>query len=166
MGRILDAVPIGRKGQELGRLALQVHSGVRSNGVLAINGISTPTTQHQISESDSDGQALESGFGTLIPKKPVHNQNGDMRKRKVVRGILEDQGYKCYLTGLELTPDTSTLDHIIPVSKGGHPTDARNGGFLHATVNKMKGSMSVDEFVEWCTRVSIHSGMEGSGHVQ
>jgi hypothetical protein len=77
-----------------------------------------------------------------------------MRKKKTVKAILVAQGYRCYLTGLELTPETAALDHIIPVSKGGHPTDARNGGFIHDAVNKMKGSMDLDEFMAWCRRIS------------
>lgn len=68
--------------------------------------------------------------------------------------MLGDQSFKCYLTGVNLTPETAALDHIIPVSKGGHPTDARNGGFLHSVVNKMKGSMDLDEFMQWCGRVA------------
>lgn len=53
-----------------------------------------------------------------------------------------------------MTPDTAALDHVIPVSQGGHPTDARNGGFLHEVVNKMKGSMELAEFVDWCRKVT------------
>jgi hypothetical protein len=96
----------------------------------------------------------ENGFGTSIPQSPVHSQTGDMRKIKVLRSMLADQDSKCYLTGVELAPETAALDHVIPVSKGGHPTDARNGGFMHAVVNKMKGSMDLDEFMQWCACVS------------
>lgn len=122
-----------------------LHSTGRPNGLVKGNG--TLTAKHSAETS-------EGGFGTLTPENPVHRQTGDMRKRKVVRAMLGDQSFKCYLTGVNLTPETAALDHIIPVSKGGHPTDARNGGFLHSVVNKMKGSMDLDEFMQWCGRVA------------
>lgn len=98
----------------------------------------------------------EKGFGTRVPDRPFHGQTGDMSKKSVIRAILQDQNYKCYLTGMTLTPETSALDHIIPVSKGGHPIDARNGGFLHETINRMKGNMDLEEFRSWCSRVATN----------
>lgn len=110
-----------------------------------MNGTDTLPTSQAISES---------GFGKRLPDYPVHNQTGDVRKKRVIRQILEDQEYLCYLTGVNLTPETAELDHIIPISKGGHPIDARNVGFLDTVVNKMKGSMELSEFIQWCKMIA------------
>ncbi len=66
--------------------------------------------------------------------------------------LIEKQGYRCAISGAELTPDIASLDHIIPVSKGGkHAVD--NVAWVHAEINRMKGQLSLDEFVSLCSRV-------------
>lgn len=67
--------------------------------------------------------------------------------------LIADQGYKCALTGLDLTPENSELDHKVPRSKGGsdHVTNLQ---WLHKTVNRMKGNMSEDRFVQMCRMVA------------
>lgn len=67
--------------------------------------------------------------------------------------LLKQQDYRCALTGEKLTPNTAELDHKIPKSKGGDDT-AGNLQWLDKTVNKMKGSMTVDEFIAICRRVA------------
>lgn len=110
----------------------------------------TPTPPPAISEN---------GFGDRLPQAVPHSQHGSMRKQAVLRKILEDQNFKCALTGAQLTPDTTSLDHIIPVSRDGHPTDARNGQFLHREVNRMKGTLEMGEFIEWCRLIVKHADL-------
>ncbi len=54
---------------------------------------------------------------------------------------------------MKLTNETAALDHIIPISKGGHPTDARNGQFVHEVVNKMKGTLELEELLFWVQKI-------------
>lgn len=71
--------------------------------------------------------------------------------------ILERQEFRCNLTGVPLTPDTASIDHIIPLSKGGSHTKA-NAQIILNSVNQAKGSMTQSEFVEMCRLVVEHFG--------
>jgi 5-methylcytosine-specific restriction endonuclease McrA len=67
------------------------------------------------------------------------------------------QGFRCNLTGVPLTPDTASIDHIIPLSKGGSHTKA-NAQIILNSVNQAKGSMTQSEFVDMCRLVVEHFG--------
>lgn len=69
---------------------------------------------------------------------------------------LERQRYRCALSGLELTVDNATADHITPVQKGGE-TKIENIQWLHGDFNRMKGTMTNDEFIEACRLVVEHT---------
>ena len=73
--------------------------------------------------------------------------------REELRQLIEKQGYRCALTGIDLEPETAELDHVVPVSDGGNHSIA-NLQVLHKAVNRMKGAMSNDEFVRWCKMVA------------
>jgi len=78
-----------------------------------------------------------------------------MNREHLVK-MIEDQEYKCKLSGIELTPNTASLDHVIPVSKGGeHVVD--NVAWVHCEINRMKGQLSVEEFVLLCKRVAQYN---------
>ena len=66
--------------------------------------------------------------------------------------LIEDQDYRCALSGRKLEPDTSTLDHKVPRSAGGEHT-MDNVWFLHRDVNRAKGTQAVDEFLRMCRQV-------------
>jgi len=82
-----------------------------------------------------------------------------------LRSLLESQGYKCALTGVELTPATAACDHIVPVSRGGQ-NRIENVQIVTADVNRAKGSMTNDEFVAMCAMVlaSKTKGTSGGRH--
>lgn len=67
----------------------------------------------------------------------------------------------CYLTGdqIDLTKDDYSLDHIIPISRGGS-CELDNLGITTFIANQAKSSMTEDEFVELCKKVLIHHGYE------
>lgn len=69
--------------------------------------------------------------------------------------MLEAQDYKCALTGRDLSPDSASVDHIIPLSCGGTNT-IDNVHIVHSVVNQAKGTMTVDEFVAMCREVIQH----------
>lgn len=67
--------------------------------------------------------------------------------------LLEKQGKRCALSGVELTPETLSIDHIVAVSDGGGD-EIENIQIVHTIVNAMKGTLSNYEFRRWCARVS------------
>ncbi len=66
--------------------------------------------------------------------------------------LLDFQSYRCALTGRGLTPETTALDHIVPVAQGGEHS-IENTQALHKDVNRAKGSLSNDEFLALCREV-------------
>ena len=71
----------------------------------------------------------------------------------MLKSVLEIQEYKCALSGKRLTPKTAVLDRKIPLSKGG-TNHISNLQWLDSMVNKAKGSMDCDEFVDMCKSVA------------
>lgn len=67
--------------------------------------------------------------------------------------LLEQQGYRCALTGKQLTPQTARLDHKSPVSDGGSH-EVSNLHWVLETVNTAKGVMNLDQFVGMCIDVA------------
>lgn len=66
---------------------------------------------------------------------------------------ITQQQFRCALSGVELSTENSTLDHMIPMSRGGlHSIE--NVEWIHAVLNRMKGEMTKEEFVFWCTKVA------------
>ncbi len=80
-----------------------------------------------------------------------------MQKAKTVTGkqildLVEQQKYRCALSGRELEPPTASLDHIIPLSReGAH--DISNLWVLDYRVNSAKGTLLVEEFIAMCKDV-------------
>jgi CRISPR/Cas system Type II protein with McrA/HNH and RuvC-like nuclease domain len=64
---------------------------------------------------------------------------------------------KCYITGEPidlLKPETYSLDHKIPVSRGGG-SSLENLGLCKADINQAKYNLTDEEFLELCQRVVI-----------
>jgi 5-methylcytosine-specific restriction endonuclease McrA len=68
-------------------------------------------------------------------------------------GLLEDQDYRCALTGKVLSPDDVAVDHIIPISSGGD-FSIKNSQLVSKSANRAKHTMSQEEFLELCRAVS------------
>jgi 5-methylcytosine-specific restriction endonuclease McrA len=75
--------------------------------------------------------------------------------------LLEWQGYRCALTGRLLTPETASLDHIVPVRHGGEHR-IENVQVLHKEVNRAKSTMTNEEFVQLCREVVDHAATPGT----
>jgi len=55
-------------------------------------------------------------------KKQKINVSGTKRRqfdRGLKESLFERDGYACFYTGVELTEETATIEHLIPLSKGG-----------------------------------------------
>ena len=78
-------------------------------------------------------------------------------------GIFQDQGCFCALSGKSLTfaadakknraKGTASLDRI-DSSKG---YTKKNVQWIHKDLNRMKGKLSDEEFIEWCRCVAVHN---------
>jgi hypothetical protein len=73
-----------------------------------------------------------------------------------LKELVEKQGYKCALSGVSLSPETSQLDHVVALSDGGSNC-IENLQWLDAVVNRAKGTMSQEDFVMMCVRVAKRS---------
>lgn len=70
-----------------------------------------------------------------------------------LRAILIRQQYRCALSGVVLSPDCASLDHIVPLSKGGRHV-LSNCQIVHPIVNRLKADMSQEEFVGWAKLIA------------
>jgi len=80
------------------------------------------------------------------------NDPDAVRQSDLMR-LVEAQEFRCALSGIELTPETAALDHITPVASGGKHS-INNLQWLNSEVNRMKGMLSVDVFIDICCRVA------------
>jgi 5-methylcytosine-specific restriction endonuclease McrA len=74
---------------------------------------------------------------------------------KMILEIIERQNYLCALSGRRLTPETASLDHVKPLSRGGLH-DLSNLWVLDHQVNNAKGTMTAHEFVALCHDVTAN----------
>jgi len=70
--------------------------------------------------------------------------------------LLLRQQYRCALTARALTPETASLDHIVPVCRGGEHR-IENTQVLERSVNRAKGTLTNDEFIALCGEVWRHA---------
>ena len=77
--------------------------------------------------------------------------------RPKIKALLNSQHFRCAMSGRELTPETASLDHIVPIARGGtHSID--NVQILQWQVNSAKGTMDAEEFLAMCFDVALHHG--------
>lgn len=74
-----------------------------------------------------------------------------------LRHLLEEQNYRCAYSGRSLTPESATVDHRVPLSRGGSNTIG-NIAIVQGMVNLAKSSMTVEEFYEVCCDVVAFLG--------
>lgn len=86
----------------------------------------------------------------------------DLLSKQDCIALLERQNYKCALTGVELTcildkgtvcKTNASIDRIDP--KG--PYTKNNVQLVCAAINKLRIDMSVDDFINWCKKVSEYA---------
>jgi len=82
-------------------------------------------------------------------------KTGDAVSLKRLLALVQSQGHKCSLTGINLTPDVANADHVHSLMDGGQ-NSMQNLQIVHQVVNRMKGTMSQGEFIMWCKRVAAH----------
>ena len=80
----------------------------------------------------------------------------DRPTAKRIRQLIEDQQYRCAMTGIELSPDDANLDHIVPISAGGEHVMG-NVQVVHRVINQMKSTLPKDDFINWCRKIVLHA---------
>lgn len=84
-----------------------------------------------------------------------------MITRQRLFDLFESQGRKCALSGVSIeNPADLQGDHIIPVACGGKSV-MPNIQLVHSVINRMKGTMSQDEFINWCRLVACKADADG-----
>ena len=97
-----------------------------------------------------DGKTLFEGIEPQT-ENSQERESSRITGKRLFRKISEQQ-YRCHLSGVLLDVDDASLDHIVPLSRGGtHTID--NIAIVHVAINRMKGTMSEDEFIGWCRKV-------------
>lgn len=77
--------------------------------------------------------------------------------RTALERMIEAQGYRCPLTGRQLEPETSSIDHKVPLARGGtHTLD--NVWIIHRDANRAKSTMTIEEFRDLCRDVLANTG--------
>jgi 5-methylcytosine-specific restriction endonuclease McrA len=77
-----------------------------------------------------------------------------------IMAIIEDQQYRCALSGRLLTPEDAALDHILALTRGGRH-ELTNAQVLHKDINRAKGTLTNEEFIALCRDVVIHAIRQG-----
>ena len=94
------------------------------------------------------------GQGMLLPIS--ESERASISAKNVttsgIMEILRRQDFKCALTARSLTPQSASLDHIVPISRGGKH-ELANLQILDSAVNRAKGTMTDEEFVSLCQEV-------------
>lgn len=76
-------------------------------------------------------------------------------KPSELREMVNNQNFMCCLSGRKLTPETASVDHIVPLARGGQH-NASNLCIVDHQVNRAKGTLTRDEFVAMCVEVAKH----------
>ncbi len=77
-----------------------------------------------------------------------HNRQFEMKANYPVASLLSDQGHRCYYCGLLLHMSNATIDHMVPLSRGGL-SDRENLCASCSPCNSFKASMTSEEFIEF-----------------
>lgn len=96
--------------------------------------------------------ASETDTGASTPMPIPRDPDERVTTRNLLRK-LEAQGYCCLLTGWQLTPETAGVDHLAPVSQGGQHAMS-NIAIVDSRVNRAKGTLPLEEFIQLCVAVA------------
>lgn len=80
---------------------------------------------------------------------------------KALMQRLQSIDFRCELSGEKLVPETASVDHATPLSKGG-AHDMSNVLIVSRAVNRAKGTMTKEEFVSMCCDVAKHVGSKAA----
>ena len=97
--------------------------------------------------------------------KMLKNLKSNLRKKEVIHEVPTAKdlcllAYKqrliCPYSGIKLNRENMSIDHIIPLSKGG-TSNINNLCIVDKRINIMKSTMGVEEFINLCKIISQHN---------
>lgn len=100
--------------------------------------IQYPENAENIAQSNSKPKINRKQYSEDVRKLVYHQAKG-----------------KCAICGKPLSYDAMTLDHIVPLAKGGRDR-VSNLQCTHLCCNQMKGNMQTKDFIKLCIAISIH----------
>lgn len=114
---------------------------------------------------------LTGTYFTYLRKKARERKLEFLVTKEELWDLFERQKHKCALSGVlitlstkinsqhnvDRTEHTASLDRIDNTK--GYTID--NVQWVHKTVNRMRGQYSIDEYVEWCKKITNHSNFNG-----
>lgn len=89
----------------------------------------------------------------------------DRLSRQIILEKLEQQGYKCAITGVDLTCNlekgkismtNASIDRII----AGGPYTSENIQIVCRAVNSWRGELPLSDFIDWCRKVVNHNDLK------
>ena len=100
-------------------------------------------------------------FRTACSRFRTRNKTG-LKKKFTYHDAINHLGgtiTKCYLTGreIDITKDNFTLDHIVPVAKGGS-CELENMEITIPEANAMKSDLMLDDFLNLCKEILENQG--------
>lgn len=112
-----------------------------------------------------ESAAAKLGYGNykeMVPKEVSAKITATGASKKKVRkskvseivDLVEAQGFRCAISGVELTPEQAVLDHKQALARGGSD-DIENLQWLDKDVNRAKGIMTNEEFIAMCRRIVV-----------
>jgi hypothetical protein len=102
-------------------------------------------TEGEQNHVDYLGEEMRDGSSQLKTK-------GKWATQRQLMELIEQQEFKCAMSGRLLTPTSAALDHIQPIANGGtHRID--NLQWVDSEINRMKGKLTVSEFISICQSV-------------
>lgn len=109
-------------------------------------------------ESHGGGVVVHAGVqSTMLTAEANAEKAGCGVSARRLMQKFKTQEFRCFFSGQVLEREEASLDHVVPIVKGGRHEES-NIELVHATINRMKGSMMAEEFVQWCVKVAVHSG--------
>lgn len=115
------------------------------------------------------GESLTPGTATTRGNEPMgaHDEHKDAEPHPASKSavattselleLVRNQGYRCALTGRELTPDNCAVDHINPICSGRVDHSIRNLQIITRQANRAKGMLANEEFIGLCRDVVRHT---------
>jgi len=109
--------------------------------------VARPDNVAILGEPSTTGRSAVHPQGGTNPSRP----SGPINVANVLQ-LLEWQDYRCALTGRRLTPETASLEHVVPVRDGGEHV-MQNVQVLHKDINRAKATLAHRQFIDLCREV-------------
>lgn len=153
---LLNSTPLGTVTTDRQLLRYRQHAGFR--GPLSVIKLTAWLAQER-----HKGAPASAAAGAFDARMQRSKRIGSERVPSLdqILGLLEQQQYRCALTGQPLTPETASLDHMLPVCRNG-PHTISNAQIVLKEVNRAKGTLTNEEFITLCRAVVAHADRKHS----